>query len=115
MSLNSKKKIYYRVLFYPLLILIIIVVYSLIFQKIYGQTIYPNVYCQNLDIGGLKAEEAKVFLNIATEKMERKGVSFQAQTDLGEDSITIPSSLIAVSDPDLSRQIIRFDIQEGFN
>ena len=112
MSLNSKKKIYYRVLFYPLLILIIIVVYSLIFQKIYGQTIYPNVYCQNLDIGGLKAEEAKVFLNIATEKMERKGVSFQAQTDLGEDSITIPSSLIAVSDPDLSRQIIRFDIQE---
>jgi len=112
MSFKSKKKIHCRILFYSLLILIIIVAYSLIFQKIYGQTIYPNVYCQNLNIGGLKTEEAKVFLRIAAEKIERKGISFQAQTDLGEISTTISSSLIGLSDPDLSRQIVRFDIQD---
>lgn len=109
---KNKKKIYYRIFFYPLLILIIIFVYFLIFQKIYSQSIYPNVYCQNLNIGGLKAEEAKVLLNIATEKIERKGHSFRAQTDLGEISTTISSSLIGLTDPDLSRQIISFDIQK---
>jgi len=115
MSFKSKnqKKTHYKILFYPLLILIIIIVYSLIFQKIYSQTIYPNVYCQNLDIGGLKAEEAKVFLNIATERIERKGLSFQAQTDLGEVMTTIPSSLIGLTDPDLSRQIISFDTEKA--
>jgi len=113
MNPKSKEKIYYRILFYPLLILIIIIVYSLIFQKIYSQSIYPNVYCQNLDIGGLKAEEAKVFLNIAIEKIERKGLSFNAQTDLGEISTTISSSLIALTDPDLSRQMVSFNVQEA--
>ncbi len=113
MNLKSKKKIYYRIFFYPLLILIIIIAYSLIFQKIYGQSIYPNVYCQNLNIGGLKAEEAKVFLNIAIEKIERKGLSFKAQTDLGEISTTISSSLIALTDPDLSRQMVSFNVREA--
>ncbi len=112
-KLKNKKKIYYRILFYPLLILIVIIAYSLIFQKIYSQSIYPNVYCQNLNIGGLKAEEAKVLLNIATEKIERKGLSFRAQTDLGDISATISSSLIGLTDPDLSRQIVSFDIQKA--
>ena len=112
MKLKSKKKICYRILFYFLLILIIVAVYSLIFQKIYGQTIYPNVYCQGLNIGGLKMEEAMIFLRIAAEEIERNGVSFRAQTDLGQDRAVIPLSLIAVSDPDLSRQIVRFDVQD---
>ena len=112
MIFKSKKK-YYRIIFYPLFILVIVATYSLIFQEIYGESIYPNVYCQNLNIGGLRAEEAKVFLNIVTERIERKGFSFSAQTDLGQVATTISPSLIGLTDPDLSRQIVSFDIQKA--
>jgi len=112
---QKKRKIYYRIFFLFLLILTIIIVYCLAFQKIYSHTIYPNVYCQNLNIGGLREEEAKTLLRITTEKIERGGLSFRAQTDLGELEFMISSSLIGVSDPDLSRQIIRFEIQEVLN
>jgi len=61
----------------------------------------------------VKGGRSKSFLNIATERIERKGLSFQAQTDLGEVMTTIPSSLIGLTDPDLSRQIISFDTEKA--
>lgn len=91
----------------------LLIAYFLFFQGIYQERIYPHVYFDNLNVGGLKKEEARIFLNLAVKKIERRGLSFSARTELGEETINVPLSLIAVSDPDLSRQIVDFKIHQA--
>ncbi len=112
--IEHKKKARYkgRIIFYLSIILLITAGYFLIFQNIYASTIYPRVYCNDLNLSGLEREEAKTLLEMLVEKIEAKGFSFSAQTDLGQKSITIESNLIGLADPDLSRQIIEFDIDK---
>jgi len=102
-----------RVIFYLIVILTIIGGFSLVFQKMYALTIYPRVYCSdNLNLSSLEFNEAKQLMETLVKKMEKQGFSFSAKTDLGERQIIIHSNLIALTDPDLSRQLVFFDVQK---
>ncbi|MBL7141585.1 VanW family protein [Patescibacteria group bacterium] len=112
--METKKKSKYkgRIIFYLLMILIIIGGYFFVFQKIYALTVYPRVYCcDGLSLSGLKPKETGSLIKILVKKIERQGFPFYAQTDLGERKATLQSHLIALTDPDLSRQLVYFDVQ----
>lgn len=83
------------------------------FQTIYQERIYPQVYFNNLNVGGLKKDEARIFLNLAVKKIEKEELSFLVKTEQGEERVSVPLSLIAVNDPDLSRQIVNFNIHQA--
>lgn len=99
--------------YFFILVCVLLIAYFLFFQGIYQERIYPHVYFNNLNVGGLKKEEARIFLNLAVKKIEKQGLSFSAKTEIGEETINVPLSLIAVSDPDLSRQIVDFKIHQA--
>jgi len=99
--------------YFFILVCVLLIAYFLFFQGIYQERIYPHVYFNNLNVGGLKKEEARIFLNLAVKKIEKQGLSFSAETEIGEETINVPLSLIAVSDPDLSRQIVDFKIHQA--
>lgn len=102
-----------RTVFYLIVILIIVGGFSLVFQKMYSLTIYPRVYCSdNLNLSGLEFNEARQLMESLVKRMEKQGFSFSAKTDLGEKKIIIQSNLIGLTDPDLSRQLILFDVQK---
>ncbi|MCF7906693.1 VanW family protein [Patescibacteria group bacterium] len=99
--------------YYFLFVSVLLVAYLLFFQGIYQERIYPQVYFDNLNVGGLKKDEARIFLNLAVKKIEKEELSFLVKTEQGEERVSVPLSLIAVSDPDLSRQIVNFDIHQA--
>jgi len=102
-----------RGVFYFIVILIIIGGYFFLFQEIYSLAIYPRVYCaDNLRLTGLKYNEAQALIEILVEKIEKEGFSFSAQTELGEKQIIIQPTQIALTDPDLSRHLVSFDINK---
>ncbi|MBU4370050.1 VanW family protein [Patescibacteria group bacterium] len=102
-----------RGIFYLIIILIIIGGFFFLFQEIYALAIYPRVYCaDNLRLTGLKFNEAKSLIEILVEKIEKQGFSFSAQTEFGEKQITIQPTQIALTDPDLSRHLVSFDVNK---
>lgn len=102
-----------RGIFYLVIILIIIGGYFFLFQEIYALAIYPRVYCaDNLRLTGLKFNEAKVLMEILVEKIEKQGFSFSAQTELGEKQVIVQPTQIALTDPDLSRHLVSFDVNK---
>jgi len=110
---TKKSKYKKRGVFYLIVILIIITAYFFLFQEIYTLAIYPRVYCaDNLRLTGLKFNEAKALVEILVEKIEKQGFSFSAQTELGEKQIIIQPTQIALTDPDLSRHLVSFDVNK---
>ena len=109
---GARKKLRWkgRIFFYLLVIILILAGFFLVFHNIYAGAIWPRVKVGNIDLAGLKPCQARVLLEIAIQDLERKGLSFYARTSLGEKRVAVQPTLISLSDPDLSRQIISFDI-----
>jgi len=102
-----------RGVFYLIIILIIIGGSFFLFQEIYSLAIYPRVYCaDNLRLTGLKFNETKSLIEILVKKIEKQGFSFSVKTELGEKQIIIQSTQIALTDPDLSRHLVSFDVNK---
>ncbi len=102
-----------RGIFYLVIILVIIGGYFFLFQETYSLTIYPRVYyADNLKLTGLKINEAKSLMEILVREIEKQGFSFSAQTELGEKQIIIQPAQIALTDPDLSRHLVSFDVNK---
>lgn len=102
-----------RGIFYLLIILIIISGAFFLFQKIYALSVYPRVYCaNNLKLTGLEVKEVKALMDILVEKIKKQGFSFSAQTEMGEKSVVIQPTQIALTDPDLSRHLITFEVNK---
>ncbi|MDD4996197.1 MAG: VanW family protein [Patescibacteria group bacterium] len=57
-------------------------------------------------------EETEFLIKSLTERMEKQGFSFSVETELGAKKTVIKPQLISLTDPDLSRQLIQFNIQE---
>ncbi|MGC9048758.1 MAG: VanW family protein [Patescibacteria group bacterium] len=98
---------FWRLLLYCLIILGFFFVY----QKIYVDRIYPGVYLGKFQIGSLKYNEIKILLESVIEEIETQGLEFVGQSELGKKEVSIKPILIAVTDPDLSRRIINFDLE----
>ena len=112
---KSTKRLKYqkRGIFYLVIILIITGGYFFLFQEIYTLAIYPRIYYANdLKLTGLKFNEVKALTEILVEKIEKQGFSFSAQTELGEKKVVIQPTQIALTDPDLSRHLVSFDISK---
>ena len=102
-----------RGIFYLLIILIIIGGAFFLFQENYALSVYPRVYCaNNLKLTGLEVKEVKALMDILVKKIEKQGFSFSAQTEMGEKRVVIQPTQIALTDPDLSRHLITFEVNK---
>jgi len=108
---SSKKRI--RVLTYSILSIIILGGYCFIFQRFYENKALPRTYCgRDIRLAGMNSEEVGSLLKMLVGKIEKQGLSFSAETEKGDKKTSVKPQLIALTDPDLSRQLIRFDLAE---
>lgn len=108
---TSKRGI--RIIVYLILAIVVLGGYYFIFQKFYESRVWPRTYAaQNLELSGMNFQQAESLLKMLMEKMEKQGFSFSVTTELGTKKIIIKPQLIALNDPDLSRQLIRFNLSE---
>ncbi|MFA5050728.1 MAG: VanW family protein [Patescibacteria group bacterium] len=109
---HTRKPNHKKIIFFFLFIIVFLLAlsgYCFMFQKKYALAIYPKVYCNGLDLGGLKLQEVKNLLSETIDQTESQGFSFYAKTDLGEKRINTETNSIGLADPDLSRSIINFN------
>jgi vancomycin resistance protein YoaR len=109
---NLFKKIIFKFFSYLLFFCLIVFLILGIYEKIYSNRIYEGVYLGNLKLGSLKKEEAEFFLKVNFEQIENQGIKFFGKSPLGEKEVVIRPILIALEDPDLSRQVINFDLEK---
>ncbi len=85
-----------------------------VFDKIYQNKIYPNIYVGDFKLGGLTALEAKDLLNRQTDKIAQTGVTFSYKN-----SQTTVMPVLSYGDADLAIQVISFNAEktagEAFN
>lgn len=102
-----------KIIVYFLIILIIAGGYFFNFQEIYASSFYPKIYLSDdLSLEGLSKKEATSLLELLVKKIEKQGFVFSAKTLLGEKDFTLKSESIALTDPDLSRRLISFDVDQ---
>ncbi len=87
------------------ILLILTLTGLLIFDKIYQNKIYPNIFIGNLNLGGQTAEQAKKLINLEINKIGQTGVIFSYKN-----SQAIITPIIASADGDLAIQIINFNV-----
>lgn len=111
--MRKKKTLKYRFRIIIYLTIIIFLTYYFVFQKFYESKVFPRTYCaQAIKLSGMNFEETEFLIKSLTERMEKQGFSFSVETELGAKKTVIKPQLISLTDPDLSRQLIQFNIQE---
>ena len=80
----------------------------LIFDKIYQDKIYLNIFIGDLNLSGQTAEQAKKLINTEINKISQNGVVFSYK-----DKQTIIMPVIASADGDLAIQIINFNADKA--
>ena len=78
------------------------------YQKNYGNKVITEVWLGNYSLKGLTKEEVKNLLEKEVSKIEENGIKFYSDNK----EITIYPVIIALSDPDLTRRIINFKIDQ---
>lgn len=77
---------------------------SLIFNKIYQDKIYPNIFIGDLNLSGRTAGEAKRLINAEINKISQNGIIFSYK-----DKRTTVMPIITSTDADLAIQVITFN------
>ncbi|MFA5359607.1 MAG: VanW family protein [Patescibacteria group bacterium] len=90
------------IIFFILLILTALGLF--IFDKIYQNKIYPNIFIGNLNLGRKTIDQAKELINTEINKISQIGVVFSYK-----DKQTTITPVIASADADLAIQIINFN------
>ena len=102
-----------RRLFFLLIILLLL---GLVYQQIYAQKIYPGTKIGAIKVGGLTKIEAENLLNKRIKQFyETSLIFFTHDTRIKGKEISIDPNLIAITDPDLSRPILIFDVPQTVN
>ncbi|MBU4332167.1 peptidoglycan binding domain-containing protein, partial [Patescibacteria group bacterium] len=99
--------------FSTLIILLIGAIF--IYNQVHAQKIYPGVYIGKMNLGGYAPEEAREALHRLTNKINREGILFVADTGDNYKETRITPILIAPEDPDIAREILRFDLEQTLN
>ncbi len=81
--------------------------FSVVFDRIYQNKIYPNIFIGSLNIGGQTAEQAKKLINEEINKISRTGTVFSYKNNK---TTIVP--VIASADGDLAIQIISFNPEQ---
>lgn len=104
---NKTKKIIFLSLNIILILLIFLFVIYLVFEKNFSGRIYPNVYCNDLNLSKLDENQAKNLLKSKVDEFETKGVKIKLNN-----REMIWYSSISSFDPDLSSQSLIFDVDK---
>ncbi len=81
------------------------------FEKAFQNRIYPGVSVGGLRLDGFRHDEARDRLQTHVTQTLEPGFRFW----YGEERIDVPAELIGVNDPDLSRDLIRYDVEQAVN
>ncbi|MDO8668495.1 MAG: VanW family protein [bacterium] len=82
----------------------------IVFDGMFKNKIYPNIFIGNLNLGGKSGAEAKRMIDQAVDKINQRGVTFSYK-----DYQTAITPVIASIDGDLAYQIINFNIDGAVN
>lgn len=80
----------------------------LVFDKIYQDKIYPNIFIGDLNLGGQTAGEARKLINMEINRISQTGVIFSYK---GKEAVITP--IIASADADLAIQVINFNADKA--
>ncbi len=100
------------------LVLLFFFLFSFVYCRAYSQKIYPGVIIGQFDLGGKTKKEAEFFLDTLIEKKAKKGFTFSLLLDKEnkeKESFILYPFIISPTDPDLSREIIKFQIKKTVN
>ncbi len=95
-------------IFFIFLCLASLFYFFIFYQKRYADKVLTNLYLGNYNLKGLKKEEIYKFLEEKINEIERNGIKFFVE----KREITIYPIVFALSDPDLTRRIIFFNLEE---
>lgn len=91
-----------------------IILSSLVFQNYYSNKVYPGIKIGNLDLGGKTKMQVSELLNQFAQKFQEEGIVYIATNDLNKTRrVKISPTIISPQDPDLSREILNFEIKEN--
>jgi vancomycin resistance protein YoaR len=79
----------------------------LLFEKIYQNRIYPNVFVGNIDLSGMNPEEAQKILNKKIDEINQAGFKFNNDQD---ELVLLP--IISSFDGDLTKEVVSFKTDE---
>jgi vancomycin resistance protein YoaR len=85
--------------------LFVISIAYIVFEKIYENRIYPNIYIGQLLLGGKTPEEAKLILNEQIDNLHQSGINFYFNNQY---TTILPT--ISSAETDLTYEIINFNL-----
>ncbi|MDD2646544.1 MAG: VanW family protein [Patescibacteria group bacterium] len=101
-----------KLLLFLLIVFLIFVGAFLAYQRTYAGRVFPGVYLGKTLVGGMNEQELKDKIEPVINQVENKGLIFIGQSVKGKKEVAVKSVLIAVNDPDLSRRVITFDLDD---
>ncbi len=107
---DKTKKIIFISLSIILFLLIFLLSFNFIFNTFFSNKIYPNVYFNNINMGGLTKEEAAKIINEKIQIFENSGTKIELKNRQ-----IIWHNTVSSFDIDLSYQSIIFDIDSSVN
>lgn len=96
------------------IILFILTTAVLAFETKYQNKFFPGSRIGDISLEGLTAEEALEVVNEMTEKLEKQEIKIIYKNN-GNSYLRITPSINALNDPDLSRELLRFDNRKTIN
>ncbi|HDQ23134.1 MAG TPA: hypothetical protein ENN28_04185 [Candidatus Uhrbacteria bacterium] len=106
---ERKKLIVILTIFFVFLIIFIFIAAPVFaYQLIYQDKIYPGVYIDGVNLGGLTQEEAINRLNQSVDNLKLRGLNFRYQNK----SIQVEMTTFSPIDPDLAYQILSFEVEK---
>jgi len=88
-----------------------LVITAFVYQRVYAQRIYPGVKIGRINLSGKTVAQATTELKAVKNEIYEKGLEFKYQDKI----VTIGSVTISPTDPDLSYEILSFDLQSSVN
>lgn len=101
------KKIFFSI-FLILILLAALFYFFIFYQTKYANKIISNLYLGQYNLKGLTKEEVKQFLEEKISQIEKDGIKFYTP----DKEMTIYPMVIALADPDLTRRIIHFKLDQ---
>ncbi|HPI67043.1 MAG TPA: VanW family protein [bacterium] len=106
---NSKWLVKLLAIFLFIIFFIIILLFFLNYYFV--EKFYPNVSLGQVHLGGLTMNQAQKIFRAKNEEFNREGQKFFS----GDRSINIYPSVISLTDPDLSQELINLNFEAGLN
>ncbi len=82
-------------------------------KRFLNEKIIPGIKIAGVNVGYMTPADAYEVLQKFTDSFEQRGIAIHAQSPRGEKKLDVYSTLIAISDPDLTRRIFDFDIEKA--